>query len=113
MHDAMLMRILQRLAKLQPQVDHLLPGQNLFLREHVVERVPLDKLHREILNSLRLPHRQETHDVLMAKLLQDLRLALKSIGRAPLPGSGSDDHFHGRRPSRLDMRRAINFAHRA
>ena len=72
---AVLVRVVQRVADLDGQVDHLAPGERPALLEDVVEGHPVDVLHREVRGPLVPAEGQEADDVGVAELLEDLGLA--------------------------------------
>jgi hypothetical protein len=110
---ALLVRVVQRVADLDGQVDHLAPGERAALAEDVVEGHPVDVLHREIRGPAVPPEGQEADDVGVAELLEDRGLATEAlVGLALLAGLAADD-LDGGGPARRLVDRPIDHAHRA
>ena len=96
MHDAVLVRVVEGLADLDGEIDHLAPGDGPPLFEDLVQGIPLDELHGDVGGPRRSPHRQEPDDVGMAELLEDLRLAHESFVDLPALGDLPAHDLDGR-----------------
>src|SRR5262249_3370534 len=97
MDDPLLVGVLQRGADLPADVDDFLPRTAEPAAEHIVERLALDKLHREEWGSLVVPGGVEAHDVRVFELLEDFALTLEAApGRlVAAEAEGNDLEGHG------------------
>ncbi len=77
--DAMLVGVVQRVADLDSQLDHLAPGQVPAILEHFLQGLALDVLHGDVRGAAELAPRQEPDDVGMAELLEDLGFAFEPV----------------------------------
>ena len=108
-----LVGVVQRVAELDPQLDHLAPGQ-LPRSWSIFSRVDaLDVLHGEVRRPLEPAPGQEPDDVGMAELLEDLGLALEPVEDLALLGELAVDDLDGGRPSGRLVRRPVDHPHRA
>ncbi len=112
-HHAVLVRILERIADLDTQVHHLEPRKTAGLDDGLLERRAVDEFHRQIRRTPKAADRQESHDVRVAELLKDFRLALEPIADLPSLGIFGADHFHRGHAPCLFVRGPIHHTHRA
>jgi hypothetical protein len=77
MDHAALMRVMQCVADLDPQIDHLAPGQSPALLEDRIQGHTLDELHRDIPRTAELAPGQVPDDGGMTELVENLVLALE------------------------------------
>ena len=75
--DALLVRRTHRIGEGNGQLEELVQRQAL-LRDQLRERLPLDQLHRDEVDSLHLLHRIDVDDVGMVERRQHFRLALET-----------------------------------
>ena len=113
MDDAVLVGVVERLADLDRQLDHLAPGQLAALLEDLLQGDALDVLHREVGRPLEPAPGQEPDDVGVAELLEDLGLALEPLVDLALLGELAVDDLDGGRPAGRLVRRPEDDPHRA
>ena len=98
MDHAALVGVVQRVADLDRQVDHLAPGQRPRVLEDRLQGHALDELHRDVLRPAELALGQVPDDVGMAELLEDLGLALEPLLDLVALGELATDDLDGGGP---------------
>ena len=111
-HDSVLVGVMERLADLDPKLDHLAPRHRSAIGEHILQGDPLDELHRDVGGPFVAPDGQEADDVGVAKLLKNLRLAVEPLDNLLARIQFAGDNLDGGRPSVLFVGRAIDDPHR-
>ncbi len=75
MHDALLVRVVERARQLDADLDDVLGRHRLVRLQRLGERLPLDELHRDVRMALVFADVEHRHDVGVRKHAGALRLA--------------------------------------
>ena len=112
MHNAVPVRLVERVRNLNPVTDRLLHGERSFL-ESPGERLPLEIFHDQEGHALVVADVIERADVRMTELRDRLRFAIEPLPKLRIDGHAGGKNLDGDRAVEARVRRPIDFAHPA
>jgi hypothetical protein len=112
MHDAILVRGLQRRRDLPADAQRFLGGQRP-AAEPLFERLAIDELHRDVERAVVLVETVDRGDIGVAQRREQLRFALQARESVGVAGEPGRQRFDRDVAAELRVGRAVHFAHAA